>query len=390
MQKIAIITQRIFPFYNGGSERALSYYASELSKKYSVTVFTSLNKWQIFKKAGNPKYFTVIPKVDSINKNGNHSLLWIFLFSVFITRYMKKISNFDLVILDSIHYFYPKIFLSYLKNNNKKVVTIFHEAWYEYRKSSSFSVILSFEMSLLIRRLIEYSNVIFSNSDSTTKSLINNYNVNSNNIFTIPLSIDFKYIHKNFYIKKIEERDYEIVFLGRFAKIKRINDLINALFIIKQKRKNVRMAIVGEGPLEIAIRNQIDSLALKENVTLFGYLDDVKKFNILNNSKIFALPSEREGFSIATLEAMAIGCVPVVSKPLYNEIFGVSHFVKHEVNGLYYEVGNVTSLANSILFLLDNPEQLYEMSAKAIETAKSLDKDVMEKKIIQAVEMILS
>jgi len=389
MKKIAIVTQRIYPFYTGGSEKAIYDYAFSLSINYSVTVFTAVDKNSPVAEKENLKFISVFPKVNSSNKKGSHSIMWIFLFSMNLVRHRKKINKFDLVILDSIHYFYPKIFLKYLRKNNYKVATVFHEAWYEYRKTKGFPKLISLGLGVLIERLIKYSDAIISVSDPTSNSLKKNYGVEEDKIFTVPLSIDFESISVRFPLKPLEDRQYDLVFVGRFAKIKRIDDLIFAISKVKSHKENVKGAIIGDGPLKERIREQIDRLGLNENIMLIGFTEEDRKYEILSDSRIFVLPSEREGFSLSTLEAMALGCVPIVSKPHYDEVFGVSHFVKDRFNGLYYDVGETEQLAMRIDELLEDSALLYKLSENALECSKQYSKSIMQQKIYNAVEKIL-
>jgi len=388
MKKIAIVTERIYPFYTGGSEKGMYDYAFSLSINYSVTVFTAMDKNSPVAEKENLKFISVFPKVNSSNKKGNHSIMWIFLFSMNLVRHRKKINNFDLVILDSIHYFYPKIFLKYLRKNNHKVATVFYEAWYEYRKTKGFPKLISLGLGVLIERLIKYSDAIISVSDPTSNSLKKNYGVEEDKIFTIPLSIDFESISVRFPLKPLEDRQYDLVFVGRFAKIKRIDDLIFAISMVKSHKENVKGAIIGDGPLKERIREQIDRLGLNENIMLIGFTEEDRKYEILNDSRIFVLPSEREGFSLSTLEAMALGCVPIVSKPHYDEVFGVSHFVKDRLNGLYYDVGETEQLAMRIDELLGDSALLHKLSKNALECSKQNSQSIMQQKIHNAVEKI--
>jgi len=390
MKKIAIVTERIYPFYTGGSEKAMHDYAVSLSTNYSVTVFTAMDGNPHVGEKENFKFVSVFPKVNSTNKNGNHSILWIFLFSMNLVRHRKKINNFDLVILDSIHYFYPKIFLKYLRKNNKKIATVFHEAWYEYRRTKGFPKLISLGLGILIKRLIKYSDRIFSVSEPTSNSLKRNYGVEEDKISTVPLSVDIESIRQRFALKPLECRQYDFVFVGRFARIKRIDDLISAISFVKHHKKDIKGAIIGDGPLRERVKWQIDHLGLNENIMLIGFTEEDRKYEILNDSRIFVLPSEREGFSLSTLEAMAFGCVPVVSKPKYDEIFGVSHFVKDKVNGLYYDVGNTEQLATRIIELLENPKLIDKLSENALDCSKQYSPSVMQQRIYQAVEELLS
>ena len=392
-QKIAIITERVFPFYNGGSEKVISDYAHMLSKNYNVTVFTSLDKNFSCGDSNNLIFERIAPKFRNNNRKGNHSIIGILFFSLFLVWNERKISNYDLVLLDSIHYFYPSIFLNEVRRRNHRIATIFHEAWYNYRKSINFPVLLSLGLGILIRRLLKYSDLVISVSEPTTNSLVENYEVKITQIRTIPLSIDTDYIYGKFDSNPIDLRKYDIVFTGRLAEIKRIEDLItaiNTLVIEYTKYKNIRVILIGDGPQRSVLENKISEYHLSDNFIMQGYVDEDKKYGILNSSKIFVLPSEREGFSIATLEAMALGCVPIVSKPHYDEVFGVSHFVKDQVNGLYYDVGDKDQLAKRINELLENSELIHKLSENALECSKQYSRAVMQKRIDDAVEELLS
>jgi len=215
-----------------------------------------------------------------------------------------------------------------------------------------------------------------------------NYGVEEDKIFTVPLSIDFESISVRFPLKPLEDRQYDFVFAGRFAEIKRIDDLIFAISMVKSHKENVKGAIIGDGPLKERMREQIDRLGLNENIMLIGFTEEDRKYEILNDSRIFVLPSEREGFSLSTLEAMALGCVPIVSKPHYDEVFGVSHFVKDRLNGLYYDVGETEQLAMRIDELLEDSALLHKLSKNALECSKQYSQSIMQQKIYNAVEKL--
>ena len=95
----------------------------------------------------------------------------------------------------------------------------------------------------------------------------------------------------------------------------------------------------------------------------------------MSRSKLFVLPSEREGFSIATLEAQACGVPAIVARPTCNEVFGTSDFVKEGYNGEYYAVGNVVELSEVIHELLTNTGKIELYSNNAKSTAEHYDWD---------------
>lgn len=389
-KRTAIVNERIHPYYQGGAEKVIYDYARILTQIYDVTVFTSYDKGMAKETLGNVKFTYVSNKIKENNKNGNHSIIGIISFSIGVILHRKKIQNFDLVILDSIHYFYPLLFLKFLGKRNGKVVTIFHEAWYEYRKSGAISPLLSYLMGIFIKRLIRSSDSIISISEPTTKSLINNYNANKDNVITIPLGIDYKRIVDKHLSKNILDRRYDLVFVGRFAAIKRVSDIVNAVSLLAEKGKKLEVVLIGDGPIKSLIEKEIENLELRDSFHVVGFLNEDQKYQMLADSKIFVMPSEREGFSLATLEAMAMGCAPIVSKPNFMEVFGVSDFVKDQFNGIYYNLGDISELVNAIISLLNSPNRMIAISNQAKETAKLYGKEMMEEKLLKAVGTLLS
>jgi glycosyltransferase involved in cell wall biosynthesis len=385
-----LLTERIYPFYHGGAEEVMFDYAKILAKNNKVTVYTSFDKGTAKRTLDNVNFYYLSKKIKRSNRKGNHSLIGVFSFAVSALLKKRRIINFDVVILDSIHYFYPLLFLKHLKRKNKKVVTIFYEAWYGYRKSRGFPVTISFIMGLSIKRLIHYSDAMISISDPTTRSLIENYNADKDKVFTIPLGIDLDHIYNNISLKPLNEREYDVTFVGRFAAIKRISDLIDAISIIVNSGRSIKVALIGDGPQMGLIQKKVSNLELINKVYIFGFVDENIKYSILNNSKLFILPSEREGFSLSTLEAMALGCIPVVSKPKFDEVFGVSHFVKNGESGMYYSVGNVNELAQDISSCLDDLETSTRMSSSAVKTARLYTISEMARRIYDTLEQMTS
>ena len=389
-KRIAIVNERIYPYYQGGAEKVVYDYAKILAQVYDVTVFTSFDQGMAKERLSNVEFTYVSNKVKQNNKYGNHSMLGILSFSNGATLHRQKIQNFDLVILDSIHYFYPLLFLKFLRKRNGKVVTIFHEAWYEYRKSKAVSPIVSYFMGIFIKRLIRSSDKIISISDPTTKSLINNYSAEKNDVITIPLGIDYMSIMNKHLPKNTLDRKYDLVFVGRFAAIKRVGDIVKAVSLLTKSGMKLEVALIGDGPVRGLLEKEIENLDLRDSFHVKGFLSEDQKYRILADSKIFILPSEREGFSLATLEAMAMGCVPIVSQPHFREVFGVSDFVKDQFNGIYYNIGNISELVNSIISLFKSPNRMIDMSTQAKETAKLYSNEIMKEKLLKTVGTLLT
>lgn len=110
------------------------------------------------------------------------------------------------------------------------------------------------------------------------------------------------------------EYDSDIVFLGRLTYPKNPERFINLMKEItkKEKFKDIKISIVGDGELRPVVEKVIKEQKLDNNIKIYGFLSNPHK--ILKSSKVFVMTSRTEGTPMAALEAMALG-VPIVSTP---------------------------------------------------------------------------
>jgi len=103
----------------------------------------------------------------------------------------------------------------------------------------------------------------------------------------------------------------------------------------------IKLAIVGDGPLLPAVREQVASLGLGDAVWLPGARADIAA--LLHTFAVFALPSLAEGTPVSMLEAMACG-LPVVA----SNVGGIPEVVDDGVQGLLVPVGDVDALTAAL------------------------------------------
>jgi glycosyltransferase involved in cell wall biosynthesis len=105
----------------------------------------------------------------------------------------------------------------------------------------------------------------------------------------------------------------DVIFTGRLIREKNVDVLLRALVPIREEVPDLRALIVGDGPERPALEALARDLGLAGAVTFTGFLPDYNAvIAAMKASRVFVLPSTREGFGIAALEAMACG-LPVVT-----------------------------------------------------------------------------
>ncbi|MDX3924420.1 MAG: glycosyltransferase family 4 protein [Shinella sp.] len=148
----------------------------------------------------------------------------------------------------------------------------------------------------------------------------------------------------------------------RLAYLGRVEDVSKGVFwladIFKQLTTDATLTIAGDGPdLE---RLKVRLAPFGDRVHFHGFVAPEEVPALLCRHDVLVMPSRFEGFGLTIIEAMAAGCVPVVSR-----IAGVTDtIVEHGVNGFLFPVGNSRLAARSVDGLGD-PETWRRMSDAA-------------------------
>lgn len=146
--------------------------------------------------------------------------------------------------------------------------------------------------------------------------------------------------------------------VGRLVEQKGHKYLIEAFKIIEDQFSNVRLMIVGDGPLEYTLKEQVKDLGLEGKVIFAGQREDIPY--LLAAMDIFVLPSITEGLPLVLLEAMAAG-KPVIA----SRISGIPEVIEDGVDGVLVEPANADVLASAIKNLLSDSSRSVRMAALA-------------------------
>ncbi len=116
--------------------------------------------------------------------------------------------------------------------------------------------------------------------------------------------------------------------VSRLVPIKNVALAIDAMAVVAREHANVKLVVVGDGPLRPAVEAQIASLGLTERVILAGRVPHEQMPAWYRSADLFVLPSEFDNSPNVALEAMASG-VPVVA----TDVGGLRQYVEPGANG---------------------------------------------------------
>lgn len=136
------------------------------------------------------------------------------------------------------------------------------------------------------------------------------------------------------------QKRYDVLSVGQLIDRKRMDVVINAVALSRKRGRDVRLGILGKGPLEGALHAQAKSLGVSDLVEFIGYRNDVEA--VLGSARSFCLASEWEGVPFALMEAMAAGLVPVVT-----DVGTISDWIRTGENGCLVPVGDASALASA-------------------------------------------
>jgi glycosyltransferase involved in cell wall biosynthesis len=110
----------------------------------------------------------------------------------------------------------------------------------------------------------------------------------------------------------IENRKYDACFVGRLHYQKGLLVLIDIWNEFSKLKKDAKLALIGNGPLEETIKSRLKDKNISHSVDMFGFLDGEKKFEVFKQSKVILHPATYDSGGMAAAEGMAWG-LPGVS-----------------------------------------------------------------------------
>jgi N-acetyl-alpha-D-glucosaminyl L-malate synthase BshA len=155
-----------------------------------------------------------------------------------------------------------------------------------------------------------------------------------------------------------------IAHTSNFRKVKRIGDVVKVFYNI-HKEIPAKLLMIGDGPERSHAEADCRELGIAEDVRFLGKLEAVEE--VLSVADLFLLPSEKESFGLAALEAMACE-VPVIS----SNTGGIPELNVQGVTGFMSNVGDIEDMTRNALLVLDK-DNLPKFKTNAVNRAKEFD-----------------
>ena len=215
---------------------------------------------------------------------------------------------------------------------------------------------------------INKSDVVTSVSESLKQDTLDLFDIHKE-IDVIPNFVDsakYKRAPENCHRSLMAKPDERILtHISNFRKVKKVRDVVEIFYRVQQQMP-AKLLLVGEGPEKQGVETMVDQLGITEKVLFLGNSTEVE--HILCFSDLFLLPSTKESFGLAALEAM-ITKTPVIS----SNTGGIPELNKHGVSGYLSDVGDGEDMTRNALAILKDDETLNRFKKQAYEVALNFD-----------------
>jgi glycosyltransferase involved in cell wall biosynthesis len=373
--KIAFIYDAVYPWVKGGAEKRVYELAKRLAIHGHDVHWYSIGWWWTENDKNDMmmdgiKLHGVSDPID-LYSDDRRSIKEAIIFSLKLLKPLMK-ENYDVVDCQGFPFFScftAKIHSAIGKSN---LIITLHEVWGDYwytylGRPGIFGKIVE-------RAMLSLTNNIITVSSKTKKEL--KKIKKSEKSFIIPNGIDFNHITD---IKpSIEEST--IIFAGRLIKEKNVDVLIQSIVTVKKRIPDIKCLIIGNGPERLKLEKLTLDLKLSDNIIFKDFMENYDDLiGYMKSSKVFVLPSTREGFGMVVIEANACG-IPVVT--VDHEMNAAVDLIVEDVNGFKVRL-EPADMSDKIIKSL---EKQSEFRDKCIEMSRGYDWEI----IVDSLEKIYS
>ena len=163
----------------------------------------------------------------------------------------------------------------------------------------------------------------------------------------------------------LKQNDFVMIYVAELTPRKNHYMILNTMKELK-KKKNIKILLVGNGPLENEYKKYIEENNLEESVKMLGYRIDIPRLMKISNIAIST--SRQEGLPVNVMEAMKSGLPDIVTNCRGNR-----DLIENGKNGYVIENNDKKKLQERILELYNNSSLVKNMGKEGITMVKPFE-----------------
>jgi glycosyltransferase involved in cell wall biosynthesis len=348
--KIAFVYDAVYPYINGGGERRFYELGTRLSKMGYEVHWYGMKLWDGPKVIDNDgiTMHGICRARPLYTKSGRRSISQALIFG--LSSFKLLFADFDVIDCCGFPYFslFPTKLAATIKR--KPLYSTWHEVWGkeywdEYLGKFSF---VGFWIEKLASKMPD---TIIANSKHTERLFKDK--LGEKDIKVVTNGIDFEHISKI----KPNRKSSDLIYVGRLVAYKQANLLVESLASLKKDKIKLKATIIGKGPEKKKLVALAKKLGVSNQVRWLHSLEIDEVYGHMKASKLFILPSRREGFGIVAIEAMANGTPVIINNVQSN---AARDLVVKGVNGFRFSSNtndNLTALIKGTVYMSKEMEK---------------------------------
>ncbi|HUB66308.1 MAG TPA: glycosyltransferase [Candidatus Methylacidiphilales bacterium] len=375
------------PFYRGGYERRAWNFARELARQgHDVRIYTSCPRDETI---DGVHFIRLAPPRSYFNRRGVRNGWADLLFALSILKLLGKLKARGLDVLDicATPFLHLPLAAFVIRIKSIPAVLTCHEALlsslpaYAQERGCQNPVWrwLIIQILALIYRACTglFANRLAVSRRTATALEKEGYPA----LATVEFGLEPGAFNSNPPVAPADNEPIRLIFCGRLTSIKNVSDTIAALTSPFFEKDQFRFDIIGQGSERPKLEDAVRKAGLEKSVIFHHDLSDPAKCDLLAHAEIFILSSPREGFSIATLEAMAQGCAALVVSDPQNPN-GATDFVQNRREGMVVPPG-AAPLAAALAVLRDDAPLRLALRHAAWQAAQSYRIETQTRKLVE-------
>lgn len=362
--KIAFVYDAVYPWVKGGAEKRIYELGRRLAWQGNDVHLFGIRWWEgedVIEHEGMMLHGVCSPR--DLYAGDRRSITEAIIFAMRLYPQLMR-ERFDLIDVSVFPYF--SCFTVKLVATVKRIPACYtwHEVWgdywYDYMGRTGF-------FGKLVERAVARISVNNIAVSGLTEKRLRHLGVPEKDISVIPNGIDIESIAETEQNKEqaaFGDRDSkkcDMVFAGRLIREKNVDIIIRATSLLKKDIPGIKCCIIGEGPR----REELVSLALElgigKNVEFADFMDYDRMIEKLRASRVFLLPSSREGFGISVIEAFSCG-IPVIT--VNQEYNAAQYLVSDGVDGFVVPLDEKEVAARTGTLLLEDNYDAFSRAAR--------------------------
>lgn len=356
--KLLSVNEAFYPHEGGAEKRSYELFTRLARKGFEISVLTNPLDSKERIDGINLEYITELREKEYF-KESSRKVLGVMKFSRAVREGLSGRNDFDILNFDE----FPLLHAIRSSDLIKRIPVSFfqwHEVLKDFYSNSGF----------LMRRAVEWEKQIpgiFRNHIAVSRSIMTllqrTYPVR--NVYVIENGVN----RKNFVNNNSKEWG-KLIYIGRLEPNKRVDAMIRAF----KDLNGMELHIIGGGSQLERLRSIAHG---NDKIKLHGHIDKDELVRHIKNAWLFVLPSYREGFSIASLEAMAASVPVITVKSEFN--YAANEVIKNGFNGLVSN--DFADMVSRIKYLYSNEDEWRRLSQNASHFTIDYDWDNIAEKL---------